>query len=70
MSVQIPDAKQGEGRFRGGIEVFECRPYMPTVALACEQFSHIDRRPRGLFIAYAERGDIDAIRENAGGRRA
>ena len=40
--------------------------YTPTVGLACEQFSHIYRRPRGLFISYPERDDIDAILENAG----
>jgi malate dehydrogenase (oxaloacetate-decarboxylating) len=39
--------------------------YTPTVGLACEQFSHVYRRPRGLFISYAERDDIDAILENA-----
>ncbi len=39
--------------------------YTPTVGLACERFSHIIRRPRGLFIAYPERDDIDAILDNA-----
>ena len=39
--------------------------YTPTVGLACEQFSHIYRRPRGLFIAYPERDHIEEILENA-----
>jgi malate dehydrogenase (oxaloacetate-decarboxylating) len=39
--------------------------YTPTVGLACERFSHIIRRPRGLFIAYREREEIDAILDNA-----
>jgi malate dehydrogenase (oxaloacetate-decarboxylating) len=39
--------------------------YTPTVGLACEQFSHIYRRPRGLFLAYPERKDIDEILGNA-----
>jgi malate dehydrogenase (oxaloacetate-decarboxylating) len=43
--------------------------YTPTVGLACQQFSHIYRRPRGLFISYAERDDIDAILENAASPR-
>ncbi len=43
--------------------------YTPTVGLACERFSHIYRRPRGLFIAYPERGDIDAILDNAASPR-
>jgi malate dehydrogenase (oxaloacetate-decarboxylating) len=39
--------------------------YTPTVGLACERFSHILRRPRGLFIAFTERDAIDEILENA-----
>lgn len=39
--------------------------YTPTVGRACERYSHIIRRPRGLFIAYPERDEIDVILENA-----
>jgi malate dehydrogenase (oxaloacetate-decarboxylating) len=39
--------------------------YTPTVGLACEQFSHIYRRPRGLFITYPEREFIDEILGNS-----
>jgi malate dehydrogenase (oxaloacetate-decarboxylating) len=35
--------------------------YTPVVGLASEQFSHIYRRPRGLFISYPDRDRIDAI---------
>ena len=38
--------------------------YTPTVGLACEQFSHIYRQPRGLFISYAQRGKIAKILRN------
>jgi malate dehydrogenase (oxaloacetate-decarboxylating) len=38
--------------------------YTPTVAAACEQFSHIYRRPRGLFISYPLRDSIPALLRN------
>ena len=42
--------------------------YTPTVGLACERFSHIYRRPRGLFVAYPNRNHIGQLFENFGER--
>ena len=39
--------------------------YTPTVGLACEKFSQIYRRKRGLFISYPERHKIDDMLQNA-----
>jgi malate dehydrogenase (oxaloacetate-decarboxylating) len=39
--------------------------YTPTVGEGCRSYSHIYRRPRGLFIAYPQQQDMDAILANA-----
>ena len=38
--------------------------YTPTVALACQQFSHIYRKPRGMFIGYPQRDSIVEVLRN------
>ncbi len=38
--------------------------YTPVVALGCQQFSHIYRRPRGLFISYSLRDSIPTLLRN------
>ena len=39
--------------------------YTPTVGEACQQFSRIYRRHRGLFISYTDRHNIDDMLQNA-----
>lgn len=39
--------------------------YTPTVGEACQYFSNIYRRGRGLFISYPHRADMDDILQNA-----
>jgi malate dehydrogenase (oxaloacetate-decarboxylating) len=39
--------------------------YTPTVGLACQRFSHIYRRPRGLYLSYLGHHYIDEILANA-----
>jgi len=38
--------------------------YTPVVGEACQRFSHIYRRPRGLYISYDQRDRIDSILTN------
>jgi malate dehydrogenase (oxaloacetate-decarboxylating) len=44
----------------------ECLPivYTPTVGEACQRFSEIYRRPRGLFVSYPERDHLDEVLQN------
>ena len=39
--------------------------YTPIVGLACQKFSHIYRRPRGMFLSFPDRGSLDGILSNA-----
>ena len=38
--------------------------YTPTVGEACQRFSEIYRRPRGLFVSYPDRDRLDEVLDN------
>ena len=39
--------------------------YTPTVGAGCQKFSHMFRRPRGLYISYPYRNEIATLLDNA-----
>lgn len=39
--------------------------YTPTVGEGCRQYSHVFRRPRGLYISYQHRHEIPVLLQNA-----
>lgn len=43
--------------------------YTPTVGEGCRQYSHVFRRPRGLYISYPHRHEIPALLDNAPAER-
>ena len=39
--------------------------YTPTVGEGCRQYSHVFRRPRGLYVSYPNRDEIPVLLDNA-----
>lgn len=46
----------------------ECLPvvYTPTVGQACQEYSHIFRKPQGMYLSFADKGNIRKVLDNWG----
>ena len=58
---------QHQSRSGHGAALHEMMPvvYTPVVGEACQKFSHIYKRGRGLYVAYEQRDRIEQILRNA-----
>ena len=66
---QEPEGGRNETDRELGLEEVMPIIYTPTVGNACERFSQIYRKSRGLFVSYPNRHNLDDMLQNATRRK-